>query len=85
MFSGTHSGGLLYLSWRALNDEMKLDMQRIWKRNLGRDDRGIADNGKEVLLTTWINIFHFLLGLCYVLILVLIYARQGFRSWMKML
>ncbi|KAG2276383.1 hypothetical protein Bca52824_058938 [Brassica carinata] len=27
--------------------EMKLDMQRIWKRNLGRDDRRIADNGKE--------------------------------------
>ena len=27
---------------------MKLDMQRIWKRNLGRDDRCIADNGKEV-------------------------------------
>ncbi|CAI9297812.1 unnamed protein product [Lactuca saligna] len=26
---------------------MKLDMQRIWKRNLGRDDRCIADNGKE--------------------------------------
>jgi hypothetical protein len=28
---------------------MKLDMQRIWKRNLGRDDRCIADNGKEVM------------------------------------
>ena len=25
-------------------------MQRIWKRNLGRDDRCIADNGKEVVL-----------------------------------
>jgi hypothetical protein len=24
-------------------------MQRIWKRNLGRDDRCIADNGKEVM------------------------------------
>ncbi|XP_055809901.1 uncharacterized protein LOC129880081 isoform X2 [Solanum dulcamara] len=34
-------------SWLGLNDEMKLDMQRIWKRNLGRDDRCIADNGKE--------------------------------------
>ncbi|KAL3511036.1 hypothetical protein ACH5RR_030437 [Cinchona calisaya] len=34
-------------SWLALNEEMKLDMQRIWKRNLGRDDRCIADNGKE--------------------------------------
>nr|VDD38356.1 unnamed protein product [Brassica oleracea] len=34
-------------SWGALDKEMKLDMQRIWKRNLGRDDRCIADNGKE--------------------------------------
>ncbi|XP_024018287.1 asparagine synthetase domain-containing protein 1 isoform X1 [Morus notabilis] len=34
-------------SWRGLHEEMKLDMQRIWKRNLGRDDRCIADNGKE--------------------------------------
>ncbi|CDY33110.1 BnaC09g22060D [Brassica napus] len=34
-------------SWVALDQEMKLDMQRIWKRNLGRDDRRIADNGKE--------------------------------------
>ncbi|XP_016451119.1 uncharacterized protein LOC107775846 [Nicotiana tabacum] len=34
-------------SWLGLNDEMRLDMQRIWKRNLGRDDRCIADNGKE--------------------------------------
>ncbi|CAI9096453.1 OLC1v1032607C1 [Oldenlandia corymbosa var. corymbosa] len=34
-------------SWLALHEEMKLDMQRIWKRNLGRDDRCIADNGKE--------------------------------------
>ncbi|KAF7131758.1 hypothetical protein RHSIM_Rhsim09G0126700 [Rhododendron simsii] len=34
-------------SWIGLHEEMKLDMQRIWKRNLGRDDRCIADNGKE--------------------------------------
>ncbi|KAL0538835.1 hypothetical protein IC582_022995 [Cucumis melo] len=33
--------------WHLLNEEMKLDIQRIWKRNLGRDDRCIADNGKE--------------------------------------
>ncbi|KAF2539335.1 hypothetical protein F2Q68_00020409 [Brassica cretica] len=36
-------------SWVALDQEMKLDMQRIWKRNLGRDDRRIADNGKEAI------------------------------------
>ncbi|CAN0929403.1 Asparagine synthetase domain-containing protein 1 [Linum grandiflorum] len=34
-------------SWLGLHQEMKLDMQRIWKRNMGRDDRCIADNGKE--------------------------------------
>ncbi|XP_031268038.1 asparagine synthetase domain-containing protein 1 isoform X2 [Pistacia vera] len=34
-------------SWLGLHEEMKLDMQRIWKRNLGRDDRCCADNGKE--------------------------------------
>lgn len=36
-------------SWLGLHEEMKLDMQRIWKRNLGRDDRCISDHGKEVL------------------------------------
>lgn len=40
------------ISWLGLNEEMKLDMQRIWKRNMGRDDRCIADNGKEVLQAT---------------------------------
>ncbi|KAL5725783.1 hypothetical protein ACHQM5_008888 [Ranunculus cassubicifolius] len=34
-------------SWLGLHEEMKLDMQRIWKRNLGRDDRCISDTGKE--------------------------------------
>ncbi|XP_020257651.1 asparagine synthetase domain-containing protein 1-like isoform X2 [Asparagus officinalis] len=33
--------------WFALQEEMKLDMQRIWRRNLGRDDRCISDHGKE--------------------------------------
>lgn len=33
--------------WVALQEEMRLDMQRIWKRNLGRDDRCISDHGKE--------------------------------------
>lgn len=33
--------------WKALESEMQLDMQRLWKRNMGRDDRCIADHGKE--------------------------------------
>ncbi|KAI3818208.1 hypothetical protein L1987_12011 [Smallanthus sonchifolius] len=44
---GRHKTKYKQSSWVGLNEEMKLDMQRIWKRNLGRDDRCIADNGKE--------------------------------------
>ncbi|KAM0001974.1 putative asparagine synthase (glutamine-hydrolyzing) [Helianthus debilis subsp. tardiflorus] len=44
---GRHKTKYKKSSWAGLNEEMKLDMQRIWKRNLGRDDRCIADNGKE--------------------------------------
>ncbi|XP_062203448.1 uncharacterized protein LOC133905704 [Phragmites australis] len=33
--------------WNALDEEMRLDVQRIWKRNMGRDDRCISDHGKE--------------------------------------
>ncbi|XP_023767251.1 uncharacterized protein LOC111915848 [Lactuca sativa] len=44
---GRHRTKFRESSWGGLNEEMKLDMQRIWKRNLGRDDRCIADNGKE--------------------------------------
>ncbi|KAF5449508.1 hypothetical protein F2P56_029947 [Juglans regia] len=44
---GRHKTKYRQGSWLGLHEEMKLDMQRIWKRNLGRDDRCIADNGKE--------------------------------------
>ncbi|XP_071735562.1 uncharacterized protein [Rutidosis leptorrhynchoides] len=44
---GRHRTKYRQSSWGGLNEEMKLDMQRIWKRNLGRDDRCIADNGRE--------------------------------------
>ncbi|XP_047967076.1 asparagine synthetase domain-containing protein 1 isoform X4 [Salvia hispanica] len=46
---GRHKTKFRNKSWLGLHEEMKLDMQRIWKRNLGRDDRCISDNGKEVL------------------------------------
>lgn len=36
--------------WTALQKEMQVDMQRIWKRNLGRDDRCIGDHGVEVFI-----------------------------------
>ncbi|MBA0689185.1 hypothetical protein Goari_006923 [Gossypium aridum] len=44
---GRHKTKYRHDSWLGLHKEMKLDMQRIWKRNLGRDDRCIADSGKE--------------------------------------
>ena len=31
-----------------MDQEIRLDVQRIWKRNMGRDDRCISDHGKEV-------------------------------------
>lgn len=48
--STAYCNGLAMVRWLGLHEEMKLDIQRIWKRNLGRDDRCIADNGKEVRL-----------------------------------
>lgn len=34
--------------WKALADEMEMDLQRIGTRNLGRDDRCTAVHGKEM-------------------------------------
>eukprot|EP01062_Namystynia_karyoxenos_P011818 TRINITY_DN14245_c0_g1_i1.p2 TRINITY_DN14245_c0_g1~~TRINITY_DN14245_c0_g1_i1.p2 ORF type:complete len:717 (+),score=203.99 TRINITY_DN14245_c0_g1_i1:65-2152(+) len=34
----------------ALAQEMQMDCSRLWRRNLGRDDRVISDRGKEVRL-----------------------------------
>ncbi|CAM6085014.1 unnamed protein product [Calypogeia fissa] len=44
---GRHRTKFRLGGWTALEAEMRLDFNRIWKRNLGRDDRCIADLGKE--------------------------------------
>lgn len=31
----------------GLDAEMSLDLDRLWHRNMGRDDRAISHNGKE--------------------------------------
>ncbi len=31
----------------GLRHEMSVDLDRLWHRNMGRDDRAIAHNGKE--------------------------------------
>lgn len=42
--------------WQGLEEEMRMDVRRLWSRNLGRDDRCIADHGKEVtLILTRVN------------------------------
>ncbi|KAG2393213.1 hypothetical protein C9374_009790 [Naegleria lovaniensis] len=33
--------------WIGLNNEMDMDVKRLWIRNLGRDDRVISDHGRE--------------------------------------
>lgn len=33
--------------WDVLSDVLKLDVRRLWKRNLGRDDRLVSDHGRE--------------------------------------
>lgn len=33
--------------WNALEQEMLIDLKRMWKRNLGRDDRVLSDHGRE--------------------------------------
>ena len=33
--------------WAALSAEMRFDVKRLWVRNLGRDDRLVADHGRE--------------------------------------
>ncbi|KAJ3674298.1 hypothetical protein LUZ60_004914 [Juncus effusus] len=44
---GRHRTKFRLEGWSGLNEEMRIDMQRIWKRNLGRDDRCVSDHGKE--------------------------------------
>ena len=33
--------------WNTLREELDLDIQRLWDRNLGRDDRVLSDHGQE--------------------------------------
>lgn len=44
---GRHKTAFVTGGAQALRDELAMDMKRIWKRNLGRDDRCISAHGKE--------------------------------------
>jgi asparagine synthetase B (glutamine-hydrolysing) len=43
-----HAAAFSHSGWEGLVKEIQMDMDRIATRNLGRDDRIISDNGKEV-------------------------------------
>lgn len=38
--------------WAGLAGELQLDMERLWLRNLGRDDRLVADHARCVVQET---------------------------------
>ncbi|GMH32534.1 hypothetical protein BSKO_00368 [Bryopsis sp. KO-2023] len=33
--------------WHRLRSEVQMELRRLWKRNLGRDDRVVSDHGRE--------------------------------------
>lgn len=40
-------GRFLEGGWDALGKELRMEVRRLWLRNLGRDDRLVADHGRE--------------------------------------
>jgi asparagine synthetase B (glutamine-hydrolysing) len=45
---GRHATAYKHRSWEGLRHEMDKDVLRLWKRNLGRDDRVISSNSREI-------------------------------------
>lgn len=43
---GRHRTAFRARGWQGLGDELSLDLRRLWLRNLGRDDRLVADHGR---------------------------------------
>lgn len=41
--------------WQGLQQELIVDMLRLWQRNLGRDDRLVADTSRSVSLQICIS------------------------------
>ena len=42
---GRHRTAFKHGHWQLLREELQLDITRLWKRNLGRDDRCCSDHG----------------------------------------
>lgn len=44
---GRHRKAYIQGGWPMLRGELDLDLNRLWERNLGRDDRIVSDHGRE--------------------------------------
>jgi asparagine synthetase B (glutamine-hydrolysing) len=44
---GRHRTRFAAAGWQGLSEELRLDVRRLWRRNLGRDDRLVSDRGRE--------------------------------------
>jgi asparagine synthetase B (glutamine-hydrolysing) len=44
---GRHRKSFERGGWEELQEELQMDQSRFWERNLGRDDRIVADHGRE--------------------------------------
>jgi len=44
---GRHRSAYEHGGMERLEEELNMDIQRIWSRNMGRDDRCVSDQGKE--------------------------------------
>ena len=47
---GRHRTAFRKHGWDGLQKELDMDVQRLWRRNLGRDDRCVSAHGKELRL-----------------------------------
>lgn len=47
---GRHRTAFKHRGWEGLQNELQLDVERLWRRNLGRDDRCCCCHGRETRL-----------------------------------
>jgi asparagine synthetase B (glutamine-hydrolysing) len=59
----------------TLREELDLDINRIWERNMGRDDRLLSDHGKEARFHAWIQMSSSFWPMC--LLMISVTSRQN--------
>lgn len=72
--------------WKALRNELDLDINRLWERNLGRDDRILSDHSVEVRLPYLdIHVVNFLRYECPIQFLVNYKLKNEHRQGKKLI